>query len=143
MNFVNSSIFSSLLLCSRLAGRQVKLLKIQLRAMSSNTTYLVDDPKYSFLKDLELERTNAGVYNGRWFGSGPAVKSIDPATGRIIAEVETGTVNDYEDCVRNAVDAYKIWSNVPAPRRGEIVRQIGDELRKNLEPLGKLVSLGK
>lgn len=143
MNFVNYSIFSSLLLCSRLAGRQVKLLKIQLRAMSSNTTYLVDDPKYSFLKDLELERTNAGVYNGRWFGSGPAVKSIDPATGRIIAEVETGTVNDYEDCVRNAVDAYKIWSNVPAPRRGEIVRQIGDELRKNLEPLGKLVSLGK
>lgn len=45
--------------------------------MSSNSGYLVDDPKYSFLKnDLKLERTNAGVYNGKWFGSGPSVKSI-------------------------------------------------------------------
>lgn len=68
---------------------------------------------------------------------------IDPATGKVIAEVTTGTVQDYDECVKVALDAYKTWSNVPAPRRGEIVRQIGDELRKNLEPLGKLVSLGK
>lgn len=67
----------------------------------------------------------------------------DPATGKIIAEVTTGTVEDYDECVKAAVDAYKTWSNIPAPRRGEIVRQIGDELRKYLEPLGKLVSLGK
>lgn len=45
--------------------------------MSSSSAYLVDDPKYSFLKnELKLERTNAGVYNGKWNGSGPAVKSI-------------------------------------------------------------------
>lgn len=68
---------------------------------------------------------------------------LDPASGRVIAEVTTGTVQDYDECVNVAVDAYKTWSNVPAPRRGEIVRQIGDELRKKLEPLGKLVSLGK
>lgn len=68
---------------------------------------------------------------------------LDPATGQIIAEVTTGTVQDYDECVKVATDAYKTWSNVPAPRRGEIVRQIGDELRKNLEPLGKLVSLGE
>lgn len=61
----------------------------------------------------------------------------------MIAEVATGTVQDYEACVKESTEAYKIWSNVPAPRRGEIVRQIGDELRKHLEPLGKLVSLGK
>lgn len=111
--------------------------------MSAAAKYLVDDPKYSFLKDLGLKTVNAGAYNGNWFGNGPNVKSIDPATGNVIAEVQTGTVQDYEECVKTAVDAYKIWSNVPAPRRGEIVRQIGDELRKYLEPLGKLVSLGK
>lgn len=116
---------------------------MSLRAMSTTkNSYLIEDPKYSFLKELNLDRTNAGVYNGKWFGSGPAVKSIDPATGEVIAEVQTGTVQDYEECVKQAVDAYKIWKNVPAPKRGEITRQIAEELRKNLEPLGKLVSLG-
>lgn len=111
--------------------------------MSSSSSYLVNDPKYSFLKDLELGTSNSGVYNGRWFGSGPPVKSIDPATGKVIAEVETGTAKDYEQCVHSAIEAYKVWSNVPAPQRGEIIRQVGDELRKKLEPLGKLVSLGR
>lgn len=109
---------------------------------SANTSYLIDDPNYSFLKHLDLKRTNDGVYNGKWFGSGPAVKSIDPATGQVIAEVNTGTVQDYDKCVAQAVEAYGVWSNMPAPQRGEIIRQIGDELRRNLEPLGKLVSLG-
>lgn len=110
--------------------------------MSSNSSYLVDDPKFSFLKELGLQRSNFGVYNGNWFGSGPTVKSIDPATGQVIAEVKTGSPQDYDKCAQTALDAYKIWSNVPAPQRGEIVRQIGDELRKYLQPLGKLVSLG-
>lgn len=52
-------------------------------------------------------------------------------------------MQDYEECVKAARTAYKTWSNLPAPQRGEIVRQIGEELRKNLQPLGKLVSLGK
>lgn len=109
---------------------------------TKKNSYLIEDPKYSFLKELSLDRTNAGVYNGKWFGNGPSVKSIDPATGEVIAEVSTGTVQDYEECVKQAVDAYKIWKNVPAPHRGEIIRQIAEELRKYLEPLGKLVSLG-
>lgn len=160
-----------MLSCSKLIlHNHVK--NVSLRAFSSGG-YLVDDPKYSFLKnDLKLERVNAGVYNGKWFGNGPTVKtigkyfyflndsihslsnnkpkinwdilnSIDPATGRVIAEVVTGTAQDYEACVKVATDAYKTWSNMPAPQRGEIVRQIGGELRKKLEPLGKLVSLGK
>lgn len=68
---------------------------------------------------------------------------IDPATGKVIAEVTTATAKDYENCVEVAIDAYKTWSNIPAPQRGEIVRQIGNSLRKNLVPLGKLISLGK
>lgn len=110
------------------------------RAMSSGR-YLVEDANFSFLKELGLERTNKGVYCGEWSGSGEIVKSIDPATNEVIAEVQTGNVQDLEKCLKVADDAYKQWRNLPAPYRGEIIRQIGDELRKYREPLGKLVSL--
>lgn len=120
-----------------LKSNTINYAKNQIRTFA----YLVEDPKYSFLKDLGLEKTNSGVYNGKWMGSGPIVKSVDPATGNIIAEVATGTTKEMEECLRTGNEAYKIWSNMPAPYRGEIVRQIGDELRKYIEPLGKLVSL--
>lgn len=107
----------------------------------SSTRYLIDDPNFSFLKDLGIERVNKGVYNGEWSGNGEVTKSIDPATNEIIAEVQNGNVDDLESCLKVANDAYKHWRNLPAPFRGEIVRQIGDELRKFREPLGKLVSL--
>ena len=48
---------------------------------------------------------------------------------------------DYEECVMAAEEAWQIWSAVPAPKRGDILRQIGIALRKNIEPLGKLVAL--
>lgn len=110
------------------------------RAMSSGR-YLVEDPNFSFLKDLGLQRVNKGVYNGEWKGNGEIVKSIDPATKEVIAEVQTGNVQDLEECLKTADDAYKQWRNLPAPYRGDIVRQIGDELRKHKTSLGKLVSL--
>ncbi|CAO1385637.1 unnamed protein product [Diamesa serratosioi] len=110
------------------------------RAMSSGK-YLVEDSKFSFLKDLGLSRTNKGVYNGEWTGNGEIVKSIDPATNEVIAEVQTGTVDDLEKCLQVSNDAFKQWRNLPAPFRGDVIRQIGDELRKYREPLGKLVSL--
>lgn len=52
-------------------------ININTRLMSSGSGYLIDDPKYAFLReDLKLDHVNNGVYNGKWFGSGPAVKSI-------------------------------------------------------------------
>ncbi|XP_037030436.1 putative aldehyde dehydrogenase family 7 member A1 homolog [Bradysia coprophila] len=119
-------------------GVSLNILKQQNRTMSA---YLIDDPKYSFLKELGLNKVNSGVYNGKWTGNGPTVKSIDPATGQVIAEIRTGTVDEMDECIRVGTEAYKTWSNIAPPRRGEIVRQIGDELRKYLQPLGKLVSL--
>lgn len=110
------------------------------RAMSASR-YLVDDANFSFLKELGLERINKGVYSGEWSGNGEVVKSIDPATNEVIAEVQTGNVQDLEKCLKTADEAYKQWRNLPAPYRGDIIRQIGDELRKFREPLGKLVSL--
>lgn len=123
-------------------GHQLKSsIRTGLRQSRAASSYLIDDQKFSFLKDLGLERVNNGVYNGKWVGSGPTIKSLDPASGEIIAEVRTGTAVEMEECLRQGHEAYKVWCNVPAPQRGEIVRQIGEALRKNLQPLGKLVSL--
>jgi aldehyde dehydrogenase family 7 member A1 len=66
---------------------------------------------------------------------------VCPANGQPIAQVQTGTVDDYNRCVQSAQEAWKIWVDIPAPKRGEIVRQIGDALRAKLQPLGQLVSL--
>lgn len=69
------------------------------------------------------------------------VQSICPSNGQVIAEVQEGSVSDYESCIKASEDAWNIWSELPAPKRGEIVRQIGDALRTKLLPLSQLVSL--
>lgn len=104
---------------------------------SPQSSFLINDPKYSFLKDLGLDSVNCGVYNGQWKANGEIYQSIDPSTGKVIAQVQGGTEADLEECIRVGHEAYGVWSRVPAPRRGEIVRQIGEELRKNLQPLGR------
>ncbi|XP_059090365.1 alpha-aminoadipic semialdehyde dehydrogenase-like [Tigriopus californicus] len=120
----------------------VPIFNLQRRTMSSNSgNYLIDEPKYAFLKQLGIQKDNAGVFNGQWFGSGEVVSSICPANNRPIANVTTGSVDDYEKVVQAAEEAWEIWADLPVPKRGEIVRQIGDALREKLEPLGKLVSL--
>jgi len=113
--------------------------KTLFRGMSSG--FLVNQPKYQFLKDLGIQEKNLGVFDGQWKGSGEVVTSVSPANGQPIASVVTGNLADYESCVVAAEEAWNIWADMPAPHRGEIVRQIGEELRENLEPLGKLVSL--
>lgn len=55
--------------------------------------------------------------------------------------MHNGNLQDYDRCISNAIETWKYWSDMPAPKRGEIVRQIGCALRQKLEPLGKLVSL--
>lgn len=108
----------------------------------SSSSLLISNPKYSFLKnDLGLEEVNPGVYDGQWKGSGQVITSICPANGLPIASVTQGTVSDYNAAVSAASKAWEEWVDIPAPKRGEIVRQIGDALRLKLEPLGKLVAL--
>lgn len=63
----------------------------------------------------------------------------NPATNDVIAKVRTGTVEDYEHAIQASRAAYEQWSDLPAPARGEIVRQIGDALRSQIQNLGKLV----
>ncbi|RCN51638.1 hypothetical protein ANCCAN_02306 [Ancylostoma caninum] len=108
---------------------------------SRMASYLINDGKYAFLKELGLSENNCGVFHGKWAASGPVVQSVCPANNKPIANVQNGTVEDYEVAVTEARKAYEQWCEVPAPRRGEIVRQIGDKLRSQLQNLGKLVSM--
>ena len=95
----------------------------------------------SVLQRLGIEARNYGAFNGEWFGSGAVLTSISPITGKPIAEIVQADVEDYEKVVAKAEEAFRQWRMVPAPKRGEIVRQIAVETRKYKDDLGTLVTL--
>jgi aldehyde dehydrogenase (NAD+) len=94
------------------------------------------------LQELGIELINSGASTGtKWMETGgQQIHSYSPVDGSMVGRVTAADKNDYETVVRSAQEAFKIWRTVPAPKRGEIVRQIGDELRKHKNALGKLVS---
>ncbi|WP_340199503.1 aldehyde dehydrogenase family protein [Ascidiimonas sp. W6] len=93
------------------------------------------------LETLGVKAINQGTSTGnKWFSSGEELASYSPADGELIGKVTTTTKEDYEKVIASAQAAFKIWRIMPAPQRGEIVRQFGERLRKYKEPLGKLVS---
>jgi aldehyde dehydrogenase (NAD+) len=93
------------------------------------------------LKNLGINPTNHGASTGtQSFSNGKTISSYSPATGELIGTVTSATKEDYEKVMRAAEEAFKTWRLVPAPKRGEIVRQMGEELRAHKEDLGKLVS---
>ena len=94
-----------------------------------------------FLKKLGIEGVNAGTSTGRnYLESKNQITSYTPVDGKTIANVTTTTREQYEEVVQASQEAFKVWREMPAPQRGEIVRQIGDKLREFKEPLGKLVT---
>ncbi|KAM9252986.1 alpha-aminoadipic semialdehyde dehydrogenase isoform 2-T2 [Dugong dugon] len=105
------------------------------------SSLMINQPQYAWLKELGLREENEGVYNGSWGGRGEVVTSCCPANNEPIARVRQASVADYEETVKKAREAWKIWADIPAPKRGEVVRQIGDALREKIQMLGKLMSL--
>ncbi|KAF9579054.1 Alpha-aminoadipic semialdehyde dehydrogenase [Lunasporangiospora selenospora] len=100
------------------------------------------NPKHkAIFEQLDLEFDNKGVYNGTWGGSGPIVESVSPADGSVIGRVQTGTVEELNETLKKMEDIKVMWRETPAPKRGEIVRQMRDALNEKLDPLGALVSL--
>jgi aldehyde dehydrogenase (NAD+) len=96
-----------------------------------------------FLKKLGIKEKNFGSSTGlKWneTTSEGELKIYSPATGDYIASVYQASDSDYENVIKTAQEAFKYWRKVPAPKRGEIVRQIGDKLRKYKQDLGQLVS---
>ncbi|MEM8567750.1 MAG: aldehyde dehydrogenase family protein [Bacteroidota bacterium] len=94
------------------------------------------------LNSLGLKNENSGSSTGsNWLSStGDIIKSYSPVDGSLIGKVYSTTKDQYNEIIEKAESAFKKWRLIPAPKRGEVVRQIGEELRKNKEALGKLVS---
>jgi aldehyde dehydrogenase (NAD+) len=94
------------------------------------------------LETLGIKGTFSGASTGeKWFPTkGEVITSHSPVDGAVIGSVSSALKEDYENVIKVAQEAYRSWRLVPAPKRGEIVRQIGEELRKNKAVLGKLVS---
>ncbi|MGV0754663.1 L-piperidine-6-carboxylate dehydrogenase [Empedobacter brevis] len=93
------------------------------------------------LNELGISSENFGTSTGdTWFGKGEEFSSYSPVDGKLIGKVKASTKEDYEDVIKKAEVAFKEWRMIPAPKRGEIIRQFGDKLREKKSSLGKLVS---
>jgi len=96
-----------------------------------------------FLKTLKIEEVNYGSSTGREWNKTTENGQIavhTPVDGKLIAKVYQASIEDYNAVVEKGQEAFKYWRTVPAPKRGEIVRQIGLRLREYKDPLGRLVS---
>lgn len=97
----------------------------------------------NFLNQLAITAHNAGTSTGQQHFSNPNAKQKDiysPVDGKLIGSISFTTKEEYENVILKAEEAYKIWRKIPAPKRGEIVRQYGNLLREYKDPLGRLVS---
>lgn len=96
----------------------------------------------SFLAQLGLGTTNSGAFDGAWRKTkGAALAVRSPIDGSTIATVQMATAQDYAAVSKAAHAAFLRWRELPAPKRGEYVRQIGNAFRDKKELLGKLVTL--
>lgn len=94
-----------------------------------------------FLEELGLKQFNNGTSTGlNTEGGTESINSYSPVDGALIGSVSVTTREQYDAILTTATEAFKVWRTVPAPKRGEIVRQFGEELRKNKDALGRLVS---
>ncbi len=98
-------------------------------------------PAAATLKALGLEAINPGVFDGAWSGSGKILQSFSPNDGTLLGSVRTATPEEYERALKKAAAAFEFWKTVPAPKRGEVIRQLGDALRAAKKDLGMLVTL--
>lgn len=95
-----------------------------------------------FLAQLKIQKNNAGVSTGkRWLTSkGESISSFSPVNGKLIGTVTSADKKSYDAAISTAQKAFIEWRQWPAPKRGEVVRQVSEALRKNKQALGQLVS---
>ncbi|MCH9652068.1 MAG: aldehyde dehydrogenase family protein [Deltaproteobacteria bacterium] len=101
-----------------------------------------NDEVLQLLQAFQLTSDNHGAYAGEWIETtGPRIESINPTTGEAIASVRMASADEYERVAQVTIEAFEAWRTWPAPQRGEVVRQLGDALRKQKDELGRLVTL--
>ena len=94
------------------------------------------------LSTFGIEQTNNGASTGSsWLNTqGELINVYSPVDGELMATVKSAEAADYEKVIQKASEAYKEWRTIPAPLRGEVIRQLAEKLREVKEPLGQLVS---
>ncbi|WP_295231428.1 aldehyde dehydrogenase family protein [uncultured Chryseobacterium sp.] len=93
------------------------------------------------LRNLGIKDENKGTsVGGEYFASGKIIESFSPVDGELISKVETSAESDYGRVIETAQNAFREFRLIPAPKRGELVRQLGQKLRQYKDDLGKLVS---
>ena len=91
---------------------------------------------------LGLADHNSGAFAGEWLkATGETIEVVNPTTEESIASVTMASLDDYEKIVESSVETFKRWRRLPAPKRGEYIRLLGDALREKIEPLGALITL--
>lgn len=91
---------------------------------------------------LGLADTNSGVFAGRWLeATGETIEVMDPSTSEPLASVTMASVDDYDKVVSDSVETFQRWKLLPAPKRGQYIRRLGDALRDNIDALGAMVTL--
>src|SRR5436309_7333892 len=106
-----------------------------------NTKSAKASPGRAVLRKLELDGDNPGAFCGEWLGSGKLLKSISPIDGTVLATIRTATIAQYERMVERSQAAFQQWQRVPAPKRGELIRQLANALRDAKRDPGALVTL--
>ncbi|MCZ6738104.1 MAG: aldehyde dehydrogenase family protein, partial [Actinobacteria bacterium] len=91
---------------------------------------------------LGLESSNSGVFAGEWLeAGGETVDVINPTTGESLATATLASLDDYDRVVANSVETFRLWRQLPAPKRGDYIRRLGNALRENIDALAGLVTL--
>jgi aldehyde dehydrogenase (NAD+) len=116
-----------------------KLLKKT--SKSSPSSFSPQKVAAKIFKNLDLKKENHGVFDGKWHGSGSRLASLTPIDGSVLAYVKQANVSESKRAVLNAEKAFLEWKKVPAPKRGDLIRQLGNALREHKEDLGTLVTL--
>lgn len=144
-NYINNIsinyLYNMIKNCFKHLNKHSNNMLIQKRNMSELKDNLTFE-NYPFLKRLGLDKTNVGCFNGsKWEANGDVYTSINPSDNKPIANIIFGNENDYELCLQNMEEIQREWRMFPAPKRGEIVRDIAQNLREKQHDLGSLISL--
>jgi len=112
------------------------------RAVGKNESEVNEVIMHEFLKSLGIKEVNSGVYADRWLeGRGEEIVSYSPIDGSAIARVRTADAEEYEEVMAAQAAAFEKWRTVPAPVRGQIMREVGEALRTHKDALGRLITL--
>jgi aldehyde dehydrogenase (NAD+) len=121
----------------------IPLCKKEIEMKNDGLTKTIGLPvlKSVLFGELGIDAENDGICHGPWLAGGETISSMSPIDGSLLGQVSCAGPGEYEKVLEAAREAFLFWRHVPAPQRGEMIRALGNELRRHKDTLGSLVSL--